>query len=168
MATDNTPTSTPTGGELQSLLNRYYRGETTIAEERRLTALLMHAHDRDLSPEARAAKGTRAYFTSQPPRRKVSPWRAVAAVAASVALVTGIGWSLLRAPGMPVGEGGTMPSAAEAVECIAYVNGHVVDDDEAVLAILADDMRLMEEVSAEIDLSVSDDLEMFDLEDDEI
>lgn len=166
METDNTHDHN--GQELQSLLNRYYRGETTIAEERRLTALLMQGDDRSLSPEAKATKATRMYYAVRPPRRTAMRWRIVATAAASVALVAGIGWSLLRSPGIPMPDKSPIQAAADGSECIAYVNGHIVDDDEAVLAIFADDMRLMEEVSEEIGLSVSDDLEMFDIEDDDI
>ncbi len=120
--------------ELEQLIERYFDGETSVQEEQMLHEALA---DCPWSSEAiDEARFTMGYFAahSQESERvaKKSNRRKFIGIAASIAIVLAAGgyalWHQQQSTGV----------------CIAYVNGMVVQDDEKVMTLIANDLSLMD------------------------
>ncbi len=119
--------------ELEQLIGRYFDGMTTVDEESDLRWNLAHCQWRsEAIDDARVVMG---YFAahSQQHRRKVWATRQrIVGIAASIAIVLAVGsyalWHQQRSDDV----------------CIAYVNGHVVQGDDRVMAMVADDLSRMD------------------------
>lgn len=111
--------------ELYRLIDRYFEGETSLDEERRLRRLLAGSTRRDATlDEARAVMGlfaaARSASTVQAPvqkparRRRRQPLLVAVSVAASVAVIIGAALSLthISIDGMPSGETMSIASAS--------------------------------------------------------
>jgi anti-sigma-K factor RskA len=124
--------------ELEQLINRYFDGETSVQEEQMLRETLA---DCPWSSEAiDEARFTMGYFVAH---RKAgqqtsmkSYRRQVIGIAASIAIILAIG-----IPAMYHSWFAPQP------QCIAYVNGKVIDNDDAVMALIASDLNKMEDAS---------------------
>ncbi len=120
--------------ELEQLIERYFDGETSVQEEQMLREALA---DCPWSSEAiDEARFTMGYFAahSQESERvaKKSNRRKFIGIAASIAIVLAAGgyalWHQQQSTGV----------------CIAYVNGMVVQDDEKVMTLIANDLSLID------------------------
>lgn len=126
--------------ELEQLIERYFEGETSLQEEQILRQMLADCTwQSDTIDEARFALG---YFVAhqrqqgqqkQPPRASIS--LRYMAIAASVALLLALGGGLL------------WHNWQHNNVCIAYVNGKVVEDNDKVMALVANDMSIMDNAS---------------------
>ena len=124
--------------ELEQLINRYFDGETSVQEEQMLRETLA---DCPWSSEAiDEARFTMGYFVAHrkagQQTSKKSYRRQVIGIAASIAIILAIG-----IPAMYHSWFAPQP------QCIAYVNGKVIDNDEAVMALIASDLSKMEDAS---------------------
>lgn len=124
--------------ELEQLINRYFDGETSIQEEQMLREALA---DCPWSSEAiDEARFTMGYFVAHrkagQQTSKKSYRRQVIGIAASIAIILAIG-----IPAMYHSWFASQP------QCIAYVNGKVIDNDDAVMALIASDLSKMEDAS---------------------
>ena len=119
--------------ELEQLIGRYFDGMTTVDEEKDLRWNLAHCQWRsEAIDDARVVMG---YFAahSQQHRRKVWATRQrIVGIAASIAIVLAVGSYALWHQQRP------------GDVCIAYVNGHVVQGDDRVMAMVADDLSRMD------------------------
>ena len=115
---------------LEQLIERYFNGETSIQEEQMLRETLADCPwSSDVIDEARFTMG---YFVahSQETERvaKKSNRRKLIGIAASIAIILAIG-------------GYTLWHQQQSVDvCIAYVNGEVVQDNDKVMALVANDL----------------------------
>ncbi len=119
--------------ELEQLINRYFDGETTVQEEQFLRQALADCHwSSDLIDEARFTMG---YFAAHRQEtqyaKKSNSRRQLIGIAASIAIILAVGvyaWHQQQSGDV----------------CIAYVNGQVVQDNDKVMALVADDMSKMD------------------------
>ncbi len=124
--------------ELEQLINRYFDGETSVQEEQMLRETLA---DCPWSSEAiDEARFTMGYFVAHRKARqqtsKKSYRRQVIGIAASIAIILAIG-----IPAMYHSWFAPQP------QCIAYVNGKVIDNDDVVMALIESDLSKMEDAS---------------------
>ena len=124
--------------ELEQLINRYFDGETSVQEEQMLRETLADCPwSSEVIDEARFTMG---YFVAhrkaEQRASKKSYRRQVIGIAASIAIILAIG-----IPAMYHSWFAPQP------QCIAYVNGKVIDNDEAVMALIASDLSKMEDAS---------------------
>ncbi len=119
--------------ELEELIERYFNGMTTVEEEAILRSCLarslQHSHKIE---DAQMVLGYFAAMTSSQRRSVARGFRQrLVGIAASIAIIIAAGsiafWHMLQPGGV----------------CIAYVNGHVVQDNDQVMALVSDDMNLM-------------------------
>ena len=120
--------------ELEKLINRYFDGETSIQEEQMLRETLA---DCPWSSEAiDEARFTMGYFVAhrQEAQRasKRNYRRQLIGIAASIAIILAVGGYALWHQQQP------------SDVCIAYVNGNVVEDNNKVMALIANDMSKMD------------------------
>lgn len=123
--------------ELEQLIDRYFDGETSIQEEQMLREALA---DCPWSSEAiDEARFTIGYFTThrQETQRasKKNYRRQLIGIAASIAIILAVGGYALWHQQQP------------SDVCIAYVNGNVVEDNNKVMALIANDMSKMDNAS---------------------
>lgn len=124
--------------ELEQLINRYFDGETSVQEEQMLRETLADCPwSSEVIDEARFTMG---YFVAhrkaEQQTSKKSYRRQVIGIAASIAIILAIG-----IPAMYQSWFAPQP------QCIAYVNGKVIDNDDAVMALIASDLSKMEDAS---------------------
>ena len=124
--------------ELEQLINRYFDGETSVQEEQMLRETLADCPwSSEVIDEARFTMG---YFVAHrkagQQTSKKSYRRQVIGIAASIAIILAIG-----IPAMYHSWFAPQP------QCIAYVNGKVIDNDDAVMARIASDLSKMEDAS---------------------
>jgi len=124
--------------ELEQLINRYFDGETSVQEEQMLRETLADCPwSSEVIDEARFTMG---YFVAHrkagQQTSKKSYRRQVIGIAASIAIILAIG-----IPAMYHSWFAPQP------QCIAYVNGKVIDNDDAVMALIASDLSKMEDAS---------------------
>lgn len=122
--------------ELEQLIERYFDGETSIQEEQMLRVALADCPwNSETIDEARFTMGYFAAHSRETQRTKKSnSRRQLIGIAASIAIILAVGvyaWHHQQ-PGDV---------------CIAYVNGQVVQDNDKVMALVADDMSKMDNVS---------------------
>lgn len=120
--------------ELEQLINRYFDGETSIQEEQMLRETLA---DCPWSSEAiDEARFTMGYFVAhRHEAQRVSKRnyrRQLIGIAASIAVILAAGGYALWHQQQPNDV------------CIAYVNGKVVEDNDKVMALVANDMSKMD------------------------
>lgn len=131
--------------ELDRLIARYFDGETSLAEERRLRLLLARPEATgDAADEARAVMGVfaaqRAAMHTQRRTRRTAPWR----VAAAITLIAGVAVALL----LPRHEVGNYT---------AYCDGTEITDRDHVLAFMQADLSAMGHAAADLGTSVAAD-----------
>ena len=124
--------------ELEQLINRYFDGETSVQEEQMLRETLADCPwSSEVIDEARFTMG---YFVAHrkagQQTSKKSYRRQVIGIAASIAIILAIG-----IPAMYHSWFAPQP------QCIAYVNGKVIDNDDVVMALIASDLSKMEDAS---------------------
>lgn len=117
--------------ELERLIERYFEGETSLQEEQTLRQQLAECPwESEIIDEARFTMG---YFTAHQRQQQQRPAAAnryrVMAIAASVALLLTVGTGLLWHSQQPKDV------------CIAYVNGQEIHNDEAVMALIENDLN---------------------------
>jgi len=134
--------------ELDRLIARYFDGETTLDEERKLRKMLASPDaTENAADEARAVMGI---FAAQRTCKRVaakhhkrlSLWHA----AAGMAILLAAGAALLHIPGKSVDN-----------ICIAYCGGSEISDHSDVLAIMDADLSAMACAAGNIDTSIEDD-----------
>ena len=117
--------------ELERLIGRYFDGETTVQEEQTLREGLADCPwSSEVIDEARFTMG---YFTAhrQELQRRMTRTnrRRIIGIAASITVLLAIGgfalWHQQQTDNM----------------CIAYVNGQTINDDQAVMAIVENDLN---------------------------
>ncbi len=120
--------------ELEQLINRYFDGETSIQEEQMLRETLAECPwSSETIDEARFSMG---YFvahrkeTQRVSKRKYR--RQLIGIAASIAVILAAGGYALWHQQQP------------SDVCIAYINGKVVEDNDKVMALVANDMSKMD------------------------
>lgn len=122
---------------LHRLIEKYFDATATLDEERLLRTMLADpAFDSEEADEARAVM----LVSVARPARKSSPrlrrtFRPLA-VAASLAVLLALGATLLTLP------------AAET-ECVAYKDGHRIDDPDRVMEMVSADLALLGSVERE-------------------
>lgn len=132
--------------ELEQLINRYFDGETTVQEEQVLRdALADCPWSSELIDEARFTMGYFAAHRQQQQHhtgKRANRFRMVAA-AASVALLLSVGigilWHQQKSDDM----------------CIAYVDGKVINNDDAVMALIANDLNSMDDASQSMEAQLA-------------
>ena len=121
--------------ELEALIERYFEGETTVLEEQTMRSVLADCPwNSEVIDEARVVMGYFAAHSSQHRRHAAKGSRQrIIGIAATIALVLTVGgyalWHQL--------------DQTDNV-CIAYVNGHVVQNDDQVMAMIASDMNMID------------------------
>ena len=120
--------------ELEQLIDSYFDGETSIQEEQMLRETLA---DCPWSSKAiDEARFTMGYFVAhrQEAQRasKRNYRRQLIGIAASIAIILAVGGYALWHQQQP------------SDVCIAYVNGNVVEDNNKVMALIANDMSKMD------------------------
>ena len=128
--------------ELERLINRYFDGDTTVQEEEMLRDVLADCPwNSDTIDEALFTMG---YFAAHQQRHQQRQRRPVsrvsnrfryAAIAASLTLL------------LAVGIGSFWYSQQPKDMCVAYVNGKTVENDDAVMALIANDLNAMDDAS---------------------
>lgn len=141
---------------LHSLIERYFAGETSVAEERTLRSLLADTPlgADPLADEARAVMG---FSLASPlpravPRRKAKrlapTLRAWSGAAAAAVILLAIGIDMERIP----------RATPTADRCVAYIDGRAVSDDTAVMALMRSDLAAVGTASSEVSSEISADL----------
>ena len=130
--------------ELEELIGRYFDGETTVDEEQALKQCLADCPwNSETIDEARFTMG---YFTAHKQQQrasKVSNRFRYATIAASIALL------------MAVGIGSFWHFQQPKDMCVAYVNGKTIDNDDAVMALIANDLNAMDNASMSMEAQLS-------------
>ena len=117
--------------ELEQLIERYFDGKTTVEEEAALRHELVHCpwSSEDID-DARVVMG---YFVThckqqQQQHAMVSTRQRIIGIAASIAIILAVG-------------GYTLWHQQQSRDiCVAYVNGQVVQSNDQVMAMIADDL----------------------------
>ena len=139
--------------ELEQLIERYFDGETSVQEEQMLRDTLADCPwSSDTIDEARFTMG---YFTAHNQQRprivNMSMRRRVIGIAASIAVLLTIGASALW-----------YTNHSQGV-CIAYVNDKAINNEDAVMELIAEDLSTMDVASQSMEaqlLSISEALEL--------
>ena len=124
--------------ELEQLIERYFDGETSVQEAQMLREILA---DCPWSSEAiDEARFTMGYFAahSQEKERiaRKTHRRQLIGIAASIAIILAIGIPAMYHSWF-----------APHNECIAYVDGKIIDNDDVVMALIESDLSKMEDAS---------------------
>lgn len=122
--------------ELEQLIERYFDGETSVQEEQMLRAALADCPwSSETIDEARFTMGYFAAHSHEGQRKAKKTYRRqLIGIAASIAIILAVGvyaWHHQQPDDV----------------CIAYVNGQVVQDNDKVMALVADDMSKMDNAS---------------------
>ncbi len=141
--------------DIHVLIERYFAGETSLDEERRLRFMLVSpdAPATDDVAEARAVMGY-ASVMSRPATARASvavrlrSFVPKIVAAASVAVVLTFVWGSI---------GGGMRDVSNG-ECMAYVGGVRVSDADDVMAMMGADLRSIGEASADVDNGITEEL----------
>ncbi len=123
--------------ELEQLIKRYFDGETSVQEEQLLRVTLADCPwSSEVIDDARFTMGYFAAHCQETERvAKKNNRRKLIGIAASIAIILAAGgyalWHQQQSAGV----------------CIAYVNGQIVQDDDKVMALVADDLSKMDNAS---------------------
>ena len=137
--------------ELEQLIDRYFDGETTVQEEQMLRETLA---DCPWSSEAiDEARFTMGYFAAhvneQQREAKKSHRRQLIGIAASIAIILALGLPALYHNWL-----------APQPQCIAYVNGKVItDNQQAVMSLVAQDLNTMDMATREMANAIAADMD---------
>lgn len=143
--------------EANRLIARYFDGLTSTAEERRLRQLLADAEvtGRE-ADEARAVLSyaamsgrTVSVATAERQHPPVRRWSAAASVAASIVAAATLGWWAFAGGGA---------AGDQSADCIAYVDGHRIDDPQQVRDIVDTELSLFGQASDAVADDITDDL----------
>ena len=131
--------------ELEKLIDRYFEGDTTIDEEQALRQCLADCPwDSEAIDEARFTMGYFIAHKQQQRASRVSNRFRYMAIAASIALL------------MAVGIGSLLHYQSQTNNmCVAYVNGKTIDNDDAVMALIANDLNAMDDASMSVEAQLS-------------
>ena len=136
--------------ELEQLIERYFNGETNLQEEQMLREILA---DCPWSSEAiDEARFTMGYFTAHCQEKeriaRKTHRRQLIGIAASIAIILAIGIPAMYHSWF-----------APHNECIAYVNGKVIaNDQKAVMSLIAQDLNNMEMATRDLDNMIASDM----------
>lgn len=138
--------------QLLRQIELYFDCSLTDAEESELRNLLaLTAHKHPSIDEARAVMGFRRRVSPSAGRKADARklWLPVTGVAAAVAVVVSLATVFPYSPGL---------HAVDST-CIAYINGEVVTDEEAVMRQLTSDMREFGDCAVDVHKDFYDELE---------
>ena len=124
--------------ELEQLIERYFDGEASVQEEQMLREILADCHwSSEAIDEARFTMGYFAAHRQEKARTaQKTHRRQLIGIAATIAIVLAIGIPAMYHSWF-----------APHNECIAYVNGKIIDNDETVMALIESDLSKMEDAS---------------------
>ena len=141
--------------DLEQLIDRYFDGETTVQEEQALREVLADCPwSSETIDEARFTMGYFAAHKQQ--RRRVATFTntfRITAIAASIAVLLTVGLT-------------TLWNHQQTDDCIAYVNGKTISNDNAVMALIANDLNTMEDASQSMAAQLSSIGEALELDND--
>ena len=120
--------------ELEALIERYFEGMTSLEQEDAMRQCLAHCPwSSQAIDEARMVLGYFAAHAGQQHNRATRGLRQrFIGIAASIAVILAVGGYVLWHQSQP------------SDVCIAYVNGMVVEDNDKVMALVANDMSKMD------------------------
>lgn len=137
--------------EAIELVEHYFDGATSLSEEARLRMLLADPRlDGPELDEARAVMGYALTSSSFAVRRKIS-WAAVSGIAAAIAVGATIVFGLV----------GKDPYPEMRPQCVAYVGGREVNDRDAVMAMVNEDLSDFSEALADANEQIATELAEF-------
>lgn len=124
--------------ELEQLIERYFNGETNVQEEQMLRETLADCPwNSEVINEARFTMGYFAAHCQETERTaRKTHRRQVIGIAASIAIILAIGIPAMYHSWF-----------APHNECIAYVDGKIIDNDDVVMALIESDLSKMEDAS---------------------
>ena len=119
-----------TQAELEALIERYFEGMTSLEQEDAMKQCLAHCPwSSEAIDDARMVMGYFAAHSKQHRRSVSSGMRqGIIGIAASIAVILAVGGYVLWHQSQP------------GDVCIAYVNGHVVNGDDQVMAMVTADL----------------------------
>ena len=123
--------------ELEALIEQYFEGMTSLEQEDAMRQCLAHCPwSSEAIDDARMVMGYFAAHSKQQQRSVTRSMRqGIIGIAASIAVILAVGGYVLWHQSQP----GDM--------CIAYVNGTVVNDNDKVMALVANDMSKMDDAT---------------------
>ena len=123
--------------ELEALIERYFEGMTSLEQEDAMRQCLAHCPwSSEAIDDARMVMGYFAAHSKQHRRSVPSGMRqGIIGIAASIAVILAVGGYVLWHQSQPDDM------------CIAYVNGTVVNDNDKVMALVANDMSKMDDAT---------------------
>lgn len=136
--------------ELEQLINRYFDGETTVQDEQALRETLADCPwSSDVIDEARFTMGYFATHANEQQRvAKKSHRRQLIGIAASIAIILAIGLPAIYHNWF-----------APQSQCIAYVNGKVIaNNQKAVMSLIVQDLNNMEMATRDLDNMIASDM----------
>lgn len=138
--------------ELHKEIERYFEGESSVAEERALRRALleMRPGDDPLADEALAVMGFGALSGVSAPktRQRKGWWRvaSAAAVVAGLALFLSLTFRL---------------ASSDSQECFAYVGGERIENEEFVRNLMMEQLNDIQEARTDVDDQINTDFEDF-------
>jgi hypothetical protein len=132
--------------ELEQLINRYFDGETTVQEEQMLRENLANCSwNSEVIDEARFTLGYfAAHSNQQQSVAKKNRRRQVIGIAASIAIILGVGSVVLW-----------HQQQVNDNMCIACVNGEIINNDDAIMALIANDLNTMDDASQSMEAQLA-------------
>ena len=123
--------------QLEALIERYFEGMTTLEQEDAMRQCLAHCPwSSQVIDDARMVMGYFAAHAEQQHNRVIRGTRQrFIGIAASIAVILAVGGYVLWHQSQP------------SDVCIAYVNGNVVEDNDKVMALVANDMSKMDDAT---------------------
>ena len=123
--------------ELEQLIERYFDGMTTIEEEDMMRQVLAQCPWKsEVIDDARVVMGYFAAHSEQQQRQATHGMRQrIIGIAASIAIILAVGGYVL------------WHQQQQDEVCIAYVNGMVVDDNDKVMALVANDLSKIDDAA---------------------
>ena len=120
--------------ELEQLIERYFDGMTTIEEEDMMRQVLAQCPWKsEVIDDARVVMGYFAAHSEQQQRQATHGMRQrIIGIAASIAIILAVGAFALWHQQQP------------SDVCVAYVNGQIVQDNDKVMALVANDLSKMD------------------------
>lgn len=124
--------------ELEQLIERYFYGETSVQEEQMLRETLADCPwSSEAIDEARFTMGFFAAHCQEKERiARKTHRRQLIGIAATIAIILAIGIPAMYHSWF-----------APHNECIAYVDGKIIDNDDVVMALIESDLSKMEDAS---------------------
>ena len=136
--------------ELEQLINRYFDGETTVQDEQALRETLADCPwSSDVIDEARFTMGYFAAHRNEQQRvAKKTNRSQIIGIAASIAIILAIGLPAIYHNWF-----------APQSQCIAYVNGKVIaNNQKAVMSLIVQELNNMEMATRDLDNMIASDM----------